>query len=53
LADLEGVARELLDALTDAPAVEWAQREGLENEEVQGALEDIGRRDCHAGSPVE
>ena len=42
LVDLEDVARHVAEALRDAPSVERTQRQRLENQEVQRALEKIG-----------
>src|SRR5258708_15952907 len=42
LADLENVGRELSDALRDAPAVERAESQGAQDEEVESALEELG-----------
>ena len=42
LSDFQRVARELLDALADAPAMHRGEREGFQDEEVEGSLEDIG-----------
>src|ERR1041384_4272997 len=42
LIDLEHAARDLLDALADAPAVHGLEGRGLEDEEVEGALKDVG-----------
>jgi hypothetical protein len=42
LPDLERVARELLDALADAPAVQRCDREGLQDQKVECALKNIG-----------
>src|SRR5262249_38916880 len=42
LADLERIARELLDALADSPAVQWRERERFENQQVQRAFQNIG-----------
>ena len=42
LLDGEGAARELLDAQQDPVAVDVAQGDGLEDEEVEGAGEDVG-----------
>ncbi len=42
--DGERAARDLLDAPRDAEPVQLAQGECLEDEEVEGALEEIGLR---------
>jgi hypothetical protein len=42
LVDLEHATRHLLDALTDAPAVHRLEGHGLEDEEVEGSLQDVG-----------
>src|SRR3990167_7911083 len=44
LTDAEGVPGDLADALLDAPAVIRREGEGLENEEIEGALEILGLR---------
>ena len=49
MADLQCIARQLLNALADAPAVERGERERLEDEEVECALENV-RGVGHAGS---
>src|SRR5713101_1953690 len=41
LPDPEGVPRHLLNAVGDSPAMQGRQRQRLENEQVQRALEDI------------
>src|SRR4051812_52258 len=41
LIDLEHAARELLDALADSPAVHRFERDGFEDEEVEGPLQDV------------
>jgi sulfatase modifying factor 1 len=57
LSDVEDIARELLDALRDGPAVEGTRCERVEDEQVEGTLQEIGFRqlmlghstiDCHA-----
>jgi len=40
----EGAARDLLDAARDAEPVELAEGERLEDEQVEGALEQVGGR---------
>lgn len=42
LIHLEDAARDATNALRDTPSVQWAQREGLKNQEVQRALEKVG-----------
>jgi len=42
LLDDELLARDLLNAEEDAVAVELAERDGFEDEKVEGALEEIG-----------
>src|SRR5262249_54252774 len=42
LADLEGIAGDLLKPLGDAVAVHWLEGENLEDEEVEGALKKAG-----------
>ena len=39
--DLEHIIRDLLDPLGDGPAVLGLELEGLEDEEVEGALDEI------------
>src|SRR5687768_12460791 len=41
LAYLERVLRELLDAVSETPSVHRRERERLENEQVEGALQDL------------
>ena len=43
LLDLQAVLRDLLDAEQDAVAVQRPQRDGLEDEEVEGALQQLCR----------
>src|SRR6185437_3447881 len=43
LADLQCVARQLLDALADAPAVHGREREGFQHQQVECPLENVGR----------
>jgi hypothetical protein len=50
LVDLENVARCLLDALGDAPAVHRLDGECVEDQELQGALEQVGLVTGHAAS---
>src|SRR5690606_35969118 len=49
LVDPQHVARELLDALGDAPPVHRLQRQGPQDQEVQRALEQVGPRLRHTG----
>src|SRR4051812_31191049 len=42
LVDLQDVARDLLNALRDAPTVHGLEREGLEDEHVERPLQDVG-----------
>ena len=44
LLNLQCVARDLLDAQEDAVAMLRTQRDGFENQEVQRALQEFGRR---------
>jgi hypothetical protein len=41
LVDLQHVARDLLNALRDSPAMHGLERERLEDQHVQRALEDV------------
>ncbi len=43
LLNLQAVLRDLLNAEQDAVAVQRPQRDGLEDEEVEGALQQLGR----------
>jgi hypothetical protein len=43
VADLENVARDLREALADGPAVERFESEDFEDEEIESALEEVGR----------
>jgi hypothetical protein len=42
LADVQHVVGEAGETLGDRPAVEWAQEEGLEDQEIEGSLQEIG-----------
>ena len=42
LVHVEHALRQLLDPLADAPAVHRLQAQGLEDQEVQGAAQDLG-----------
>src|SRR5438105_3219151 len=42
VADLQHVARDLLQALADGPAVEWLESENFQQQEVESALDEIG-----------
>ena len=42
LLDLENVARRGLDALGDRPAVARLGGDGLEDQDVEGALDEVG-----------
>src|SRR4029450_12333572 len=42
LLDLEDVTGKLTDSLRDRPAVERFERDGLEDQEIDGALNEIG-----------
>jgi len=42
LLDLEDVIRELTDPLRDRPAVQRLERDGLEDQQIDGALNEIG-----------
>ena len=50
LVDLEDVARDLLDALGDAPAVHCLEGQCLEDEHVERPLQDVGVVRRHAFS---
>lgn len=47
--DAEGSVGDLLDAPRDAEAVEFAGADGLEDKEIEGALEEVGLVLVHAG----
>ena len=49
LVDLEDVLRELLDALGDAPAVHRARGKGLQDQDVEGSLQEIAAFAGHSG----
>src|SRR5689334_15072155 len=51
LVDGQHVLRELLDPLRDAPAVHRAGRERLQDQDVQGPLQQIGPFRCHVWPP--
>src|SRR5437867_6800739 len=53
LIDLEHVPRELLDPLRDAPAVHRLERDGFEDEEVEGPLEDVRGWEAHGISLLD
>ena len=48
--DLEDAARDLLDAPRDAEAVHRLQAQRLEDEQVERALDDVGRGLVHAAT---
>src|SRR5215212_1344726 len=43
LLHLQHLARDLLDPLRDRPAMRRLEREGLQDQEIEGALHEIGR----------
>src|SRR5947209_2801144 len=43
VADLENVARDLFQALADRPPVQRFERDDFQDQQVQGALDEIGR----------
>src|ERR1700730_18452513 len=53
LSDLERVARDLSNVIADSPAMHGFQRKRLENQQIQRALDDIGRFRQLRSSPVE
>src|SRR5690242_14991999 len=48
--DLENAAADLLDAQADAVAVQWFQRQGLQDEHVERALNQFSRFGRHAAT---
>jgi hypothetical protein len=52
LMDLQHFVRNLTNALRDAPAVHGLERECPQNQEVEGALDQVGWL-SHLGSPVD
>jgi len=48
--DLENAAADLLDAQADAIAVQWLQRQGLQDEHVERALNQLSRFGRHAST---
>jgi hypothetical protein len=43
LLDLEDLCTDLLDTLRNSPAVHWLEGDSFENEQVERALDQIGR----------